>query len=205
MSGKRIKLSAVLAALAALPFLLFSGCSASVDIGGGDNEASGEEIAGKVEDDYKGQTGIALTRLTCESVKGEVGARFECSGRNARGVQLEIGGRVTDTESGGFDYSWHVTKAVAPGVLYERALRAEIEERGVTLSAVECPVEIEVVEGATVFCEATDAGGTTRGVTLTLTDLDGHFDYKVGDEGEGPPPGEPSAPAEPSGGEASSS
>lgn len=198
MPGNRIKLSALLAALAALPFLLFSGCSASVEVGGGDEEASGEEIAGKIQDDYEGKTGIALTRLTCESVKGEVGARFECSGRNARGVQIEIGGRVTDTESGGFDYSWNVTKAVAPGVLYERALREEIEERGVALAAVECPIEIEVKEGATVYCEATDTEGVTRRVKLTLTDLDGHFEFAVADGVEPPP-------EEASGGESSSS
>ncbi len=190
MSPLRLKLPALLAALAAVPFLAFTGCSAEVNVGGGDSEASGEEIAEKIEADYKDQSGIALTRLTCESVKAEEGERFECSGRNARGVQLEIEGRVTDVESGGFDYTWHVSKAVAPGVLYERALRREIEERGVSLSEVRCPVEIEVKVGSRILCEAADASGATRSVTLTLTDLDGGFDFTVGGEGEGSPPGE---------------
>jgi Domain of unknown function (DUF4333) len=192
----------VLAVLAALPFLAFAGCSAEVSVGGDSSEASGEEIADKIKPDYERKTGIALTRLTCESVKGEEGARFECSGRNARGVQLEIGGRVTDTEAGEFDFHWEVTKAVAPGVLYERALRAEIEEQGVALSQVTCPIEIEVEVGARVFCKATDASGATRTVMLTLTDLDGGFEFAVADGVEEPPSEEPPAGAS---GEASSS
>ncbi len=176
--------SLLLGACVAAACLLFVGCS--VEIGGGGNEASGEEIAGKIRADYRGKTGIELSRLTCESVKGEVGTRFECTGRNARGVQVEIAGRVTDAESGGFDYSWHISRAVAPGVLYERALRREIEERGVVLSEVRCPVEIVIEVGEKVVCEAADRSGTARRVTLTLTDRDGGFDLQVeGETGEG--------------------
>lgn len=181
MSRSRSKLLIVsLAAASALvAWLAFSGCSAEVSVGGGGSEASGEEIAEKVRGDYADKTGIALDHLTCEGVKVEVGARFECSGSNAHGVQLEITGKVTDTSSDSFDYRWHVSKAVAPGVLYERALRREIEERGVTLSEVRCPVQIEVEVGAEVHCEAADASGEVRDVTLTLTDLDGGFDFTV--------------------------
>jgi len=102
--------------------LAFAGCSAEVNVGGG-SEASGDELAGEIRSDYADQTGIELPGLTCEGVKENVGARFSCSGHNARGVQLEVSGKVTDTEGDGFDYSWHVSKAIAPGVLYERALR----------------------------------------------------------------------------------
>lgn len=159
-----------------------AGCSAELSVGG-DSEASGEELAGEIRGDYADQTGIALPRLTCEGVKADVGARFSCSGRNARSVQLEISGRVTDSEGDGFDYSWHVSKAIAPGVLYERALRREIEANGVALAEVRCPVDVEVEQGAELRCKATDRNGSTRTVTLRLTDLDGGFDYTV--EGEG--------------------
>ncbi len=181
MSAIRSKLLLLLAAASVLvAWVAFSGCSAEVSVGGGDSEASGEEIAEKVREDYAEKTnGITLERLTCEGVKAEVGARFECSGHNSHGVQVEITGKVTDTSSGGFDYSWHVSKAVAPGVLYERALRREVEERGVTLSEVRCPVQIEVKVGEKVHCEAADASGEVRDVTLTLTDLDGGFDFTV--------------------------
>ncbi len=161
--------------------IALAGCSAEVNVGG-DSQASGEEIAGEIRDDYAEQTGIALGGLTCEGVEGEVGTRFECSGRNTRGVQLQIAGRVTDTSGGGFDYSWHVSRAIAPGVLYERALRRQIEAGGVSLSEVRCPVEVEMRVGLRLRCEASDRNGVTRDVTLRLTDLDGGFDYAVDGE-----------------------
>jgi len=176
-----------IAAFAATSCLAFAGCSAEVNVGGG-SEASGEEIAEEVRAKYAGKTGIELTRLTCEGVKADVGEKFTCSGRNARGVQLEIAGRVTDAGGDGFDYSWHVTGAVAPGVLYERALRRQLEEEGVVLAEVRCPVEVEVEVGEEVRCRATDRSGSSRGVTLRLSDLDGGFEYRVGGEApsEGP-------------------
>lgn len=163
--------------------LALAGCSAEVNVGGSSG-ASGEEIAEEIRDDYDGKTGIGMTRLTCEGVEENAGERFSCSGRNERGVQLEISGKVTDTAGSGFDYSWHVSKAIAPGVLYERALRREIEAEGVALADVRCPVEVEVKVGAEVRCRATDRNGASRSVELRLTDTDGGFDYTV--EGEGP-------------------
>lgn len=170
------------AALLAL-LLALAGCSAEFSVGG-DSEASGEELAEEIQSDYVERTGIELPRLTCEGADSKVGERFQCSGRNERGVQLEISGRVTDTEADGFDYSWRVVTAVAPGVLYERALRRALEEDGVAIAEVRCPVDIEVEVGATVRCEATDRNGSSRSVTLELSDLDGGFDYAV--EGELP-------------------
>jgi len=166
-----------------LSCLVLAGCSAEVNVGSG-SEASGEEIAGEIREDYVDETGIELTRLTCEGVEESEGERFGCSGRNGNGVQIEIAGKVTDTAGSGFDYSWRVSKAIAPGVFYERALREEIEANGVALSEVRCPVEIEVKVGATVHCEAADRNGIGKGITLRLTDTDGGFDYAV--DGEGP-------------------
>ena len=160
------------------------GCSAEVNVGGG-TEASGDELAEEIRGDYVDQTGIELPGLTCEGVKEDVGAHFSCSGHNARGVQLEVSGKVTDTEGDGFDYNWHVSKALAPGVLYERALRRQIEAHGVALSEVRCPVQIEVKVGTKLHCVAADGNGIRRGVTIHLTDLDGGFGYSVDGEGKG--------------------
>jgi hypothetical protein len=170
-------------AIAILSVLALAGCSAEVNIGGG-SEASGEEIAGEIRKAYADRTGIELSSLTCESVNAEVGDRFSCSGRNGRSIQLEIAGRVTDSTAGEIDYNWRVAKAIAPGVLYERALRGSIEEGGVALAEVRCPVEVEIRVGSKLRCTATDRNGASRGVTLRLTDLDGGFDYSV--DGERP-------------------
>lgn len=172
---------APVAILAAFAFALL-GCSAEVSVGG-DDQASGEELAEDIERDYESQTGIELRALTCEGVEADEGAEFECSGRNARGVQLEIAGEVTETEADGFDYTWEVVRGVAPGVLYERALRRQLESRGIALVEVRCPVEVEIEVGAEVRCTASDREGSSRGVTLTLTDRDGGFDYAVDGHG----------------------
>jgi Domain of unknown function (DUF4333) len=65
---------------------------------------------------------------------------------------------------------------------HERALRREIESGGVALAEVRCPVEVEVEVGATLRCKATDTNGSSRTVTLKLTDLDGGFDYAIAGE-----------------------
>lgn len=173
----------IVAAIAIVLCLAVAGCSAEVNVGGG-LEASGEEIAKEIRRGYVDRTGIELNRLTCESADANLGAKFSCSGRNDNDVQLEIDGKVTDTSADGIDYSWSVAKAIASGVLYERALRQLIEEGGVALSEVRCPVEVEVKVGSKLRCTATDRSGSSRGVTLRLTDLDGGFDYDV--DGEGP-------------------
>jgi len=174
------------AAIAVLSGLALAGCSAEVNVGGG-SEASGEEIAGEIRKGYADRTGIELNSLTCESVNAEVGDRFSCSGRNDRSIQLEIAGKVTDSTAGEIDYNWRVVKAIAPGVLYERALRGSIEEGGVDLAEVRCPVEVKISVGSKLRCTATDRSGASRGVTLRLTDLDGGFDYSV--DGERPAEG----------------
>lgn len=178
MAGKTtLALATAVAALAAL-----TGCSAEFNVGG-DSETPGEAIADQVREEYAGETGIELQRLTCEGVEEETGAKFECSGRNARSVQLQIAGRVTDASGPGFDYRWYVAEAVAPGVLFERALRRQIERSGVAIAEVRCPVEVEVEVGVELRCKATDADGETRDVTLRLTNLDGGFEYAIdGDE-----------------------
>jgi len=181
---------AKIAAIAVLLALAIAGCSAEVNVGGG-SEASGEEIAGEIRKGYANRTGIELNSLTCESVNAEVGDTFSCSGRNDRSIQLEISGKVTDSTAGEIDYNWTVVKAIAPGVLYERALRGSIEEGGVTLAEVRCPVEVEISVDLKLRCTATDRNGASRDVTLRLTDLDGGFDYSV--DGGRPAEGSPAS------------
>lgn len=173
---------AAIAAIAIAACLALTGCSAEFNVGGG-SDASGEEIATEIQSDYVDKTGIELPRLTCEGAEAEVGTKFSCSGRNENSLQLEISGKVTDTTADGFDYSWHVVTATAPGVFYERALRRDIEGQGIALSEVRCPVEVRIDVGSKLQCAATDRNGSSRKVTLRLTDLEGGFDYTV--EGEG--------------------
>jgi len=161
----------------------FMGCSAEVNVGGS-SSAPGDELAEEIQKAYSAKTGIGLSRLTCESVDADVGETFGCSGRNARSIQVEITGKVTDSTGDGIEYNWSVVRAIAPGVFYERGLRSSIEDHGVPLSEVRCPAEVNVKVGTRLRCTATDRDGVAKGVTLRLTDLDGGFDYTV--EGEAP-------------------
>jgi len=179
---RRAPFHALLAATAT--GLAFAGCSAEVSVGDGD-QASGADIAERVEADYVEKTGIELPRLTCQEVEADVGAELACTGRNARDVELEIGGEVTDTTGDGFDYRWEVVSANAPGVFYERALRRLIEERGVALAEVACPTRIALRRGATVECSAIDRQGARRAVDVRLTDLDGGFEFGIREPGGG--------------------
>ncbi|MEZ5078884.1 MAG: DUF4333 domain-containing protein [Solirubrobacterales bacterium] len=185
---------AVLAAIA----VVVMGCSAEVSIGDRDG-ASGEEIADDIRADYEDQTGVALRSLTCEDIEGDEAETFNCSARNENGFHLEIDGEVTDSDAGRFH--WEVTEVIAPGVYYERALRRELESRGIAIKEIRCPVEIEADVGAEIRCTATDGDGDSAGVTLRLTDEAGRFDYSV--DGHSPEADGHGAPEE-SGGSGSS-
>jgi hypothetical protein len=163
-----------------------AGCSAEVSVGG-DDQASGESIAREIRKEYVADTGIALPRLTCSEVDGEVGAAISCTGRNARDIQLDLEGEVTAVDGDGFDYNWKIASARAPGVFYERAARRVIEQRGAAIADLRCPAQIELRVGAEVPCELVDGSGVERGMTLRLTNLDGGFDIAVG-----PAPGQTS-------------
>ncbi|MFP5450959.1 MAG: DUF4333 domain-containing protein [Thermoleophilia bacterium] len=163
--------------------LALAGCEASVSVGG-DPSLSAAELEQAIRDQYAEQNpGITLTELTCEDAEGEVGAEITCEGRNSREVELEIGGEVTRVDEGEetADYDWRVTRAFAPGALYERAARQVLlDQTQVPVATVECPVRIEVVVGSRVSCTVRTADGRPLPVVLELTDLDGGFRISEG-------------------------
>lgn len=158
--------------------LALAGCEASVSVGG-DPSLSAAEIEQGIRAQYAEQNpGITLTELSCEDAEGEVGAPITCEGRNSRDVDLEIGGEVTSVDEGEdrADYDWRVTRAFAPGALYERAARRVLLDQTQTpVASVECPVRIEVVVGTKVPCTVQTTDGRSLPAVLELTDLDGGF------------------------------
>jgi hypothetical protein len=152
-----------------------AGCSAEVSVGDKD-QASGEHIAREIRAEYVEDTGIALPRLTCNEVDGEKGAAISCTGRNARDIQLDIAGKVTDVDGDGFDYTWKIASARAPGVFYERAARRVLAQRGAPVADLRCPAQVELRIGERFRCELDTGSGPPRGLTITLTNLDGGFE-----------------------------
>lgn len=169
-------------AIGATAFAL-AGCEASVSVGG-DPSLSAAEIEQGIRAQYAEQyPGITLTELSCEDAEGEVGATISCEGRTSRDVELEIGGEVTRIEEGEdrAAYDWRVTRAFAPGALYERAARQVLlDQTQVPVASVECPVRIEVVVGTKVSCTVQTTDGRSLPAVLELTDLDGGFRISEG-------------------------
>lgn len=155
-----------------------TGCSAEVSVGDKD-QASGDEIAREIRAEYVEDTGIALPRLTCSEVEGEVGAPISCSGSNARDIQLDFAGKVTAVEGDGFSYRWKVASARAPGVFYERAARRLLEQRGATVADLRCPAQVDLRVGEQLRCELDVGSGSPRVLTIRLTDLDGGFQTAI--------------------------
>lgn len=170
----------LLPAVAVAAVVVLGGCDAEVSIGGA--SADGEELAEEIRAEYEDETGIALTELTCEDLDAEVGAELSCEGRNARDVELVVGGEVTSVDEGEDDirYRWTIVRAVAPGEVYAAAARRQLEaEVGEPLADLTCPERIVVAEGETVRCELVTTDGATLGATLRLTDRAGGFDIEV--------------------------
>jgi hypothetical protein len=163
--------------------LALVGCEASVEVGG-DPSLSAAELEQAIRAQYAEQNpGITLTDLTCEDAEGTVGAAITCEGRNSRDVELEIGGEVTRVDEGEdrADYDWRVTRAFAPGALYESAARQVLlDQTQVPVATVECPERIEVVVGSRVSCTVRTSDGRTLPAVLQLTDLDGGFRISEG-------------------------
>jgi len=106
-----------------------------------------------------------------------VAARLRCSGVNSRDVKITIGGTVREVRDDRARYRWEVTRAVAPGSLFEGALGPLLQKQArAPIGEVSCPPEITVKQGARFTCTVT---GATRGdrwqATVVLTDGDGKF------------------------------
>lgn len=77
-------------------------------------------------------------------------------------ASVEVGERVVD--------SAEVESEIA------NQLEAEVGQRP---ASVDCPDEIQAAEGETYRCTLTAEDGSTIGLTLTMTDDEGNFDFEV--------------------------
>lgn len=161
----------ILILLLALPL---AGCSVSI---GGAKELDAEQVATDIRAAYKEQTSLALKELDCAPIKLEVGAPLRCNARNERDVRLRIEGDVRELRDDRARYRWEVTKAIAPGVLFERSLADVLEPRArFRIDAIGCPAEVEIREGASTDCDVQPVGGGDPWrVTFRQTDGDGKF------------------------------
>lgn len=154
--------------------LLAGGCSFSASVGG---DSPTESLTEQIEAAYEDRTGIALRTLRCRDIEAEKDAPIRCEGRNAKGVELLIEGRVTAAEGSAIDYHWDVARALVPGRTYAAAaLPVVARVAGTAVAGVRCERRVEVEVGALVDCEAKLGSGAVVPVQLRLTDDDGGFE-----------------------------
>lgn len=157
--------------------LAMSACSAEVNVGSDPSLKAGE-IVDTITAQYEQQNpGITLTEMTCQGAEASVGTPIRCEGANSRGVELTFGGEITsiDEENKRANYRWEVTRALAPGAIFESEITALGGREGrPVVTAVSCPERVQITVGRRFRCEITTAAGTEP-VTVTLTDTKGGF------------------------------
>lgn len=169
-----------LLALAAATAL--GGCNASVSVGEQNIDAA--KLVSDMRGSYEAQTDIDLPRLTCGETAKEVGAKIDCSGRNAVDVELQIDGEITALEGEEIKYRWDVTRAVAPGSIFAQQVGDALTKRlRVRIQTVKCPPKVELKTGTRLQCGVVAANGDEATATIEQTNNDGAFkvvDFKRG-------------------------
>lgn len=165
----RLKSVFVVAVTAMAGVVVLAGCSEVI---------KQDELTSNIKSQFKEQTDTELTSIECDEVKAEEGADVACKATNENDMKLDITGKVTgkNDDTGKWGFNWKVAGMVAPGKVFEEpAAETVTREFNVALDSVKCPDGIEVKEGTEVKCEGTATDGTTRGLTLNLTDAEGGF------------------------------
>jgi len=158
-----------------------AGCSHTLDA----NSAS-QAIARKLAD----STGLPAPKVSCPpSIDVKSGGVFDCT-TELDGQPLTIRGSMTDS-SGGF-----TVKPSAAIVIVAKVVGAIMTNVDTTTqkAAVDCGTRTVLIQapGQAFRCRAT-AGGLTRNVTVTVTDLEGHVHFEFAPPDSGPPATSPAS------------
>lgn len=157
-------------------------CSGEVSVGK-PKDLTGEAVAKDLRQEYADRekdTGITLTSLTCQGVEAEVDAVITCSGRNSKDIDLELTGVVTSTDGSGVDYRWRIAKAYAPGLLFERPLRPQVERAlRRPVRDVTCPVRVLVATDGRFQCAVELTAKARFVVDVRQTNSSGGFTWGI--------------------------
>lgn len=152
---------------------LLAGCEASVSTG--DDNVDADEVTGKITSQYKEQTGLKLTEITCTEVEAKVGATFTCKGKNSADVSLEIDGTVNklDESTDEAKFNWDTVKAIAGPTTFTSTAVDALRGVGRAIDSIECPGDTEIKKGEVIACTGTMDDGSKRKVKITLKDGNG--------------------------------
>jgi Domain of unknown function (DUF4333) len=146
-----------------------------------DAKSAAQAISNNLAD----STGLPTPKVTCPSgIEVKPGGTFDCT-TVLEGQPLTVHGNLTDSK-GGF-----TVKPAAAILIVAKAVSAIVANVQATsgTAAVDCGARSVLIEapGQTFLCTAA-AGGVTRIVTVTVTDIQGNVSFQLGPVGTGSPP-----------------
>lgn len=146
-----------------------------------DAKSAAQAISNNLAD----STGLPSPKVTCPSgIEVKAGGTFDCT-TVLDGQPLTVHGNLTDSK-GGF-----TVKPSAAILIVAKAINAIVTNVQATTgtATVNCGPRAVLVKapGQTFLCTAI-AGGVSRTVTVTVTDIQGNVSYQLGPAGSGSPP-----------------
>jgi hypothetical protein len=146
-----------------------------------DAKSAAQAISNNLAD----STGLPTPKVTCPSgIEVKPGTTFDCT-TVLEGQPLIVHGILTDSK-GGF-----TVKPAAAILIVAKAVSAIVTNVQATAgtATVDCGARTVLIKapGQTFLCTAV-AGGVTRTVTVTVTDIQGNVSFQLGPVGTGSPP-----------------
>jgi hypothetical protein len=155
-----------------LAALTCAGCSASVSIGDGFDRGKAEKT---IRDVVISQAGARVKAVACPSnVKLKKGTTVSCTVTGTDGSKGAATIFFKDDKGNA-----HVSAPLLHVREAESAIAGQLKTKYKAQVTVTCPEIIAVRKGRMVTCKAV-RGSDTADVTVTLTDAQGDFDYKLG-------------------------
>ncbi|MGH9225899.1 MAG: DUF4333 domain-containing protein [Acidimicrobiales bacterium] len=156
--------------------MALSACSVSFSAGGESLDVDkGEQL---IEDQIEANTGFAVERVDCPERRISQGDQFECTAI-IDGQPLRI--QVTQTDDDG-QIEGEPLQAVIDVAKATTVLTDEIRSQTGVAVTVTCSDKRALVQdvGSTFDCQARLPNGTSQRVMVTVKDVEGNVDFRVG-------------------------
>jgi hypothetical protein len=169
ITARRLALPLVIITSAAM----LAGCEASFSTG--DDNVNADDITSQITTQYKKQTGLELSDLTCDEVEAKVGATFKCTASNSADVSLDFDGKINKVDEGDdkVGLHWEVATATAGPTTFTSTAVDALQGIGRAVDSIECPGGTVIEKGNVIDCVGTMDDGSKRQVKITLKNGNG--------------------------------
>ena len=113
--------------------------------------------------------GVRLRRVSCRSVRAQVGARISCTALNPSDTKLVLRGKVTSLSGDSAGFSVKAVYGFAKGSVIAKQVRTLLERRaGERARRVTCPQRVRIPTTRTVTCALTTRQGQVFDVRVRI-------------------------------------